>query len=91
MVLIPLLRKMTNLEENTIFPTCVTMILPMCITAIVITGMKEPLLWKEALPYLIGGSIGGCFAGKFGSRIPVSWLHKGLGIMILWGGIRNLC
>ena len=48
MVLLPLLRKMTNLEENTIFPTCVTMILPMCITAIVITGMKEPLLWKAA-------------------------------------------
>lgn len=91
MVLIPLLRKMTDLEEDAVFPTCVTMILPMCITAIVITGLKEPLSWAQSLPYLIGGGIGGCFAGKYGSKIPVSWLHRTLGIMILWGGFRNLC
>ena len=25
------------------------------------------------------------------SQIPAKWLHRGLGIFILWGGIRYLC
>ena len=91
MVLIPLLRKLTDLEEEAIFPTCVAMILPMCIASILITAIKSPLPWQDALPYLIGGGIGGCVAGLYGRKIPVSWLHRGLGIMILWGGFRYLC
>ena len=40
--------------------------------------------------WLIGSTIGGILAGQFGKHIPVKWLHRGLGILILWGGIRYL-
>jgi len=33
----------------------------------------------------------GLLAGKYGERIPAHWLHRGLGVLILWGGIRYLC
>ena len=41
--------------------------------------------------YLAGSAAGGFLAGIFGKKIPVLWLHRILGIFILWGGIRNLC
>ena len=43
------------------------------------------------LPYLIGSIPGGLLAMKLSGKVPVTWLHKTLGILILWGGIRYLC
>jgi uncharacterized membrane protein YfcA len=47
--------------------------------------------WSTALPYLLGSAIGGVAAGLWGKKIPVKWLHRLLGALILWGGIRYLC
>ena len=47
--------------------------------------------WQDALPYLFGSAAGGWAAGMWGRKIPVKWLHRGLGILILWGGYRYLC
>ena len=40
---------------------------------------------------LIGSGAGGILAGFFGSKIPTHWLHRLLGVLILWGGYRYLC
>jgi uncharacterized membrane protein YfcA len=53
--------------------------------------MEQPLPLTTALPYLIGSALGGILAGLLGKRIPTVWLHRGLGILILWGGYRYLC
>lgn len=90
MVLVPLLRASTDLEEQEIFPSSVSIMLPMCIVTLFIYGSRQPLPWADALPYLIGSALGGTAAGLFGSRIPVLWLHRILGMLILWGGIRYL-
>lgn len=91
LVLIPLLSKLGKLEDNEIFPSAVAIILPICLVTIGMTALQQPLPWKEALPYLGGSILGGIAAGLWGHKIPVKWLHRILGILILWGGIRNLC
>lgn len=91
MVLVPLLTALTDMEEQEVFPSSITIILPICIVALAFTAMKQSLPWDQALPYLIGSAVGGFFAGKWGKKIPVKWLHRGLGILILWGGYRYLC
>ena len=91
MVLIPALTRLTPLTEDQIFPASVSIILPVCLVSLFIHGMGAPLPWREAFPYLIGGLAGGIAAGIWGRHIPVLWLHRGLGILILWGGIRYLC
>ena len=91
MVLVPLLTLLTPIEENKLFSTSLWVILPICMISLGYTLLSGPCPWTDALPYLAGSAIGGLLAGKFGTRIPSLWLHKGLGIMILWGGIRNLC
>ena len=46
--------------------------------------------WGDSLPYLLGSALGGSLAGLWGKKIPTRWLHRGLGVLILWGGIRYL-
>lgn len=90
MILVPLLRTSTDLEEQEIFPASVSIMLPMCIVTLFIYGSRQAIPWSDALPYLIGSALGGIGAGLFGSRVPVLWLHRILGSLILWGGIRYL-
>lgn len=91
MVLVPLLSWLTDLEDREVFPASVCIILPVCIVSLLITyraGAVEP---NTVTLYLIGSAGGGILAGLFGKRIPTKWLHRLLGILILWGGIRYLC
>ena len=88
MVGIPLLRKLAGLTEEELFPSSVAMILPICLVSLLLC--PGPLPWGEALPYLLGSSLGGLACGIWGRRIPVLWLHRILGGLILWGGLRLL-
>ena len=88
MVLIPLLTVLTDMDENTIFPSSIAIIAPICIVSLM--NAPSPLPWAAALPYLAGGALGGAAAGLWRQKIPAKWLHRGLGILIRWGGFRIL-
>ena len=90
MVLVPLLTGLTTLREEEIFPASIAIILPLCLVSLTVTAVRGTLPWVQAMPYLLGSTAGGIFAGLWGKRIPVVWLHRGLGILILWGGLRYL-
>jgi len=91
MVLVPLLSLLTSIDEREIFGASIAIILPICIVSIISTAVAGTLCWQEALPYLIGSAAGGLAAGLWGQKIPTIWLHRGLGALIIWGGIRYLC
>ena len=91
MVLVPLLGLLTSLEDDEIFSSSLAIILPICLVSLSVTAFSSPIPWQTALPYLICSAVGGILAGMLGRKIPVLWLHRLLGIMILWGGIRYLC
>ena len=91
MVLVPLLGLLVRMEDREVFPASVSIILPICLTSILVTSMSVGIAWGEALRYLPGSALGGFLAGRWGRRIPTIWLHRGLGALILWGGIRYLC
>lgn len=90
MVLVPLLLMLTDLEEEEIFPASISVILPICLVSLLTGAAQNALPWAAAAPYLIGSAAGGVLAGSLGKRIPVVWLHRGLGALILWGGVRYL-
>lgn len=91
MVLVPLLTLLTDIEDDDIFPASVSIILPICIVSLTMGAMTQGLPISQALPYLIGSVGGGILAGMTAKRIPVKWLHRLLGGLILWGGVRYLC
>ena len=91
MVLVPLLGLGAVLSEEEVFPASVSIILPICLISLGRYMHLNAVDWGCALPYLLGSGAGGILSGKFGNKIPVKWLHRVLGLMILWGGIRYLC
>ena len=91
MILVPLLTWLSYLSEEEIFPASVSIILPICLISLSFTFQASALTWNTALPYLTGSAIGGVLAGIFAKKIPTLWLHRLLGALIIWGGIRYLC
>lgn len=92
MVLIPLLTATVKPDEKELFPSSVCIMLPICVISLCMTAIQSgELPWHEAWPYLVGSAIGGIPAGIFAKKIPTLWLHRGLGALILWGGVRYLC
>lgn len=91
MVLVPLLALLPGLTDDEIFPSSVAIILPICVVTLVLTLSNTSFAYLGALPYLTGSFIGGILSWKLGKKVPVKWLHKLLGIFILWGGVRYLC
>jgi uncharacterized membrane protein YfcA len=91
MILVPLLALLTDMDDDSIFPSSVSVILPVCVVCLIQYSLRSGLPWKEALPYLIGSCGGGFLAGLLGKKLPVIWLHRLLGALVLWGGIRYLC
>ena len=89
MVLVPLLSMTKALQEDQVFPASVCIILPVSILSLLLTF--EPVPQSLTLALLLGSAAGGLGAGLLAPRIPTKWLHRGLGILILWGGIRYLC
>jgi len=90
MVLVPLLNERTGISEQERFPASVAIITPICIVSLFFSA-RQQLTFGQVLPYLSGSAVGGIAAGLWGNRIPTLWLHRFLGALILWGGIRYLC
>lgn len=91
MVLVPLLTFLCKLDDDAVFPASVSIIFPICLVSLCVSPGLRDLPWKEAWPYLLAAVPGGILAGVFAKKIPVKWLHRALGILIIYGGVRYLC
>lgn len=91
MLLIPLLTLLTDIDDIDLFPCSVLIILPLCITSLLFALPLPRGIFHQSAPYLLGSILGGLIAGILWNRVPVKWLHRILGILILWGGMRILC
>lgn len=89
MVLVPLLGKRAGLTEEERFPASIAIIAPICIVSL-LSSSHWQLSFGQIIPYLAGSALGGVAAGLWGKYIPTIWLHRFLGLLILWGGIRYL-
>lgn len=91
MLLVPMLTWIAGLDDNEVFPTSVSIIAPICVVSLLTSGPTKSFPWHTACPYLLGSIIGGILAGQLAHKIPTKFLHRILGLLILWGGIRYLC
>ena len=89
--MVPMLRRLPGLTPEQLFPSSVAVMLPICGLCAWLEGVSGALPWEKFSPYLLGCAAGGCLAAALGKKIPVQWLHRILGLLILWGGVKNLC
>ena len=72
------------------FACSVCIILPLSLVSVAVYFLQGGLDVMQALPYLAGGAAGGVIAGLLLKRISAAWLHRALGLLIVWGGLRLL-
>ena len=87
-VLVPLLTRYCGLEQKRAFATSVAVILPLCCLSVTIYFFRGGLDVMTALPYLMGGTIGGWAGGKWFKGIRVNWLRRGFGLLLIYSGVR---
>ena len=90
LLLVPLLTGLCRLEDRKAFATAIAVIAPLCAVSLIVYGFRGSLALRAALPCLAGGLLGGLTGGRLYGRIPSLWLHRILGLLILYGGGRNL-
>lgn len=90
LILVPLLSALSLCDETDLFPTSLSIMIPICFVSLLFSAFWIYTPWATAFPYLIGSALGGSLAGRYHSKIPVRWLHRIFGILILWGGLRFL-
>lgn len=89
MILVPLLTRWAGLEDKKAFATSISIIAPLCVVSIIVYCMGGSMDFIQALPYLIGGFLGGLIGGKVFQKVPAKFLHRALGIIIIYGGVRS--
>ena len=87
-VLVPLLTRCCGLEEKRAFATSVAVILPLCTLSAAIYLFRGGLDVMTALPYLLGGTMGGWAGGKWFKGVRVNWLRRGFGLLLIYSGVR---
>lgn len=90
MVLVPLLTGRCGLDQRKAFATSVAIILPLCALSSVIYFFRGGLELTAALPYLVGGLVGGYAGGKLFRKLNMDWLRRGFALLILYGGVKSL-
>lgn len=88
MLLVPLLTRCFKLDERKAFATSTAIILPLCGLSALIYLYHGGLDLRAALPYLIGGTLGGVAGGRIFKRFNVVWLRRGFALFVLWAGVK---
>lgn len=88
-VLVPALTGWCGLEQRRAFATSVAVILPLCALSAGIYLLRGGLDLMTALPYLVGGALGGWAGGRWFRGIKVCWLRRAFGLLLLYGGVRS--
>ncbi len=88
-VFVPLLTGYCKLNQRRAFATSVAVILPLCALSAGIYVFRGGLDLMTALPYLIGGTVGGWAGGKWFKGVKVLWLKRAFGLLLIYGGVRS--
>jgi len=86
--LVPMLTRWCKLPERKAFATSVGVILPLSAVSAVVYFFKGTLDVQLAWPYLLGGAIGGLLSGRFLKKVPVGWLRRGFGALMVYCGVK---
>ena len=88
LILAPLLGGWIDLEEKRAFATSIAVTLPLSIISYILYCAQGGNVWREALPYLIGGVLGGAIAPHLFKSISTKWLHRLFSLLLFLGGIK---
>lgn len=90
MFLVPLFCRFIKMDEKKAFATSLAVIMPISVVSGVVYLMRKSFDIKTALPYLLGGLIGGIAGGTVFKKISPKLLRMALALFIIYGGAKML-
>ena len=90
MVFIPLMSRTESMPERQLFATCVAVIFPVCAVSAAVYCLRGGFALTDALPYLLGGAIGGFAGGRLYGRVPITWLRRLFALFLFYAGVKYL-
>ena len=88
MVLVPMFIRLSKMEEKRAFATSLAVILPLSLASAAVYFLKGEFDLSAALPFIIGGTLGGFVGGKVFKKVPANVLRVGFALFMIYGGIR---
>lgn len=88
-ILVPLLASFCK-EDESHLSCSLSIMLPICLCSLMIQKRQVSVSFLEALPYLLGGLIGGILSVIAAKRVSPVWLHRLFGYILLWSGFKCL-
>ncbi len=90
LLLVPLFMSWCSLPPKTAFATSLAVTLPLSAVSLVVYGLRGSLDAAAALPYLLGGIVGGILGATVMGRLKVKWLRLLLAAFLLYGGVKGV-
>lgn len=90
MVLVPMFIRFSGMEEKRAFATSIAVILPLSLVSAAVYFFKGEFDFISALPFIIGGAVGGFVGGKVFKKVSAALLRGGFALFMIYGGIRLL-
>lgn len=89
-LLVPLLLTFGKLENREALATSVSVIAPLCLWSAIFYGFQGNLDFKLALPYCIGGAVGGVLGGYIFPKANPKKLKMGFALLLILSGLRGI-
>ncbi|HIV47323.1 MAG TPA: sulfite exporter TauE/SafE family protein [Candidatus Acutalibacter stercorigallinarum] len=86
--LVPLFTRWAGMDQRRAFATSVAVVLPLSLVSAGVYLCRGAVDLAAAWPYLLGGFAGGLLSGRVFTKVPVGWLRRGFGALLLYGGVR---
>lgn len=90
MVFLPILSRWGSLPQRKLYATCVGVIFPICLVSAGIYLWRGGVSLLQALPYLLGGTVGGFLGGKLYGKISTRFLKWLFALFLFYAGVKYL-
>lgn len=89
-LLIVLLGWRGQMEERCLFTTTVCVSAGLSLVSAAAYAWHAPVPWMQMAPYLVGGLVGGALCGKYFRKLPMAWVRRAFGILLIFAGVRGV-
>ncbi|MEG0853549.1 MAG: TSUP family transporter [Angelakisella sp.] len=89
MVMVPLMEWL-GVKGKKSHATSLAVIVPLSVLSAGLYWWQGWFSPSNALPYLLPGLLGAVVGGLLMGKIQVKWLKIAFGLLLLWGGVKNI-
>ena len=89
-LLLPLFTRFVKIDGGKAYACTVAVTLPLSLVCAAVYYFKSGFELHAALPYLLGGAVGGTLGGAVFKKIPTAVLRRVFAALMIFGGVRSL-